>query len=285
MGYLPSLVYCCKNDTGRGGIVTPTRRFEQMHIEIPVDKEFEVLQLFIRELIRGDRSTTVSRYFASFLSVGANAKVSYPLCYVYEILKKLNVCRAIVVLLEIMDKLQSNLGSKHSGMAWECTVQVAIILRMLLSHWFGAEFLDLAPPGVKPDLVFATLPDECDSLEGARELINERIKKCTKPTLIYANSANARYPSVECFVIYTANGVVADAKLMGFQMKSNDVKPRYPIDEKFLNCGALLIRGRVKAKHPRAPKVGWRYMSSAQVREFIGNSLLLAMPRDWLQDP
>ena len=112
-----------------------------------------------------------------------------------------------------------------------------------------------------------------------------KVPECTKPTLISVNSANARYPSVECFVIYTANGVVADAKLMGFQMKSSDVKPRYPIDEKILNCGALLISGRVKVKHPRAAKVGWRYMSSAQVRDFIGNSLFLAMPRDWLQNP
>ena len=73
-----------------------------------------------------------------------------------------------MVLLEIMHKLQSNLGSNHSGMAWESTVQVSIILRMLGSHWFGAELLFLAPPGVKPDLDFATLPDECVSLEGAR---------------------------------------------------------------------------------------------------------------------
>ncbi len=236
-------------------------------------------------MIRGNRSTTVSRYFASFLSVGANSQVSYPLCYVYEIIKKLNLCRATVVLLEIMDKLKSNLGSNYSGMAWECIVQVAIILRMLESHWFSVEFLDLAPCGVQPDLVFATLPDECDSLNGARKVINKMIKTCTKPTLIYVNSANASYPSVECFAIYTANGVVADAKTKGFQMKSSDAKPRHPIDENILNCGALLIRGRVKTKGPRAPIAGWTYMSSAQVRDFIGNSLVLGMPRDWLQDP
>jgi hypothetical protein len=30
-GYIPSLVYCFKNDTGHGGIVTPSRRFESMN--------------------------------------------------------------------------------------------------------------------------------------------------------------------------------------------------------------------------------------------------------------
>jgi hypothetical protein len=236
-------------------------------------------------MLDGTRNIEVSRYFASFLSVGSNLKVSYPLCYVREIFNKLSMTKATVMLVKILTKLDSQLDSTKSGLAWECTVQTAIIMRMLKSCWFGSDFFDWSfRKADECEIDFAILPDECNTLEGARQLMNTMIAGCTKPTLIYVGTALAVFPSVECFAIYTANGVVAEAKIMGFQMKSSDLKPRHPIDTHIINCGAVLVRGRVKAKNPRAPKEGWRYLSSAQVRDFLGNSLLLGMPRAWLLD-
>ena len=70
-------------------------------------------------------------------------------------------------------------------------------------------------------------------------------------------------------------------------MKTADVKPRHGMDTRVINGGAVLIRGRASARNPREPKVvvGWRDMTSKQVRDFLSNSLLLAMPSEWLQDP
>ena len=51
-----------------------------------------------------------------------------------------------------MTKLESHLGSKHSGLAWECTVEVAIILRMLEALYFGYRGpFDIVPSETFPE--------------------------------------------------------------------------------------------------------------------------------------
>lgn len=75
------------------------------------------------------------------------------------------------------------------------------------------------------------------------------------------------------------------ASIVGFQMKTSDVKPRQVIDTKLINSGAVLIPGEYLAANPRKTKEGWTYWTSEQVRELLGKSLLLAIPRDMLKDP
>eukprot|EP00981_Chlorochromonas_danica_P007939 scaffold1914_cov147-Ochromonas_danica.AAC.1 len=201
LGYIPSLVYCSKNDAGHhdGCIVTPRRRFWQMNITILIEKKAEVLRFFIRELMSGYRNPTVSRYYASFLSVDENSMIYSSATRDSE-----------QPFASFKLKAQRPGLGVHSSSGYHianatCSLGLCI---------FGLD------SEVNPDLEFVTLPDECDTLEGAREFMNEKVEKCTKHILIYVSSANARYPSMECFVVYTANGVVADAKIMGFQMKS-----------------------------------------------------------------
>ena len=252
-----------------------------MNITVDPKNRLDVLQRFLRELLGGRRDPVVTR---AFVSVGANSLVSYPLCYVKEIFTLLSHGQSVKVLLEILQKLENHLRSKHSGIAWECTVQVAIILRMLEATWFGSQGpFELVPEETNPNLDFRTLPDEINTLEGARDFINAIIGSYKSPTLIYVVGANACFPAVEGFMVYT-NACPDGVKIVGFQMKTGDVKPRKAIDTGVINGGAVLIRGRALAKNPREPKAGWRYMTSKQVRDFVGNSLLLAMPRDWLQD-
>ena len=114
--------------------------------------------------------------------------------------------------------------------------------------------------------------------------MDDMIAMYTLPTLIYVGSANACYPEVEGFVVYTS-GDGGTTKIVGFQMKTSDVKLRVRMDKDIINGGAVLLRGQSLVKEPRKPKDGWVYKTSMQVREFLGISLLLAMPRDWLQDP
>eukprot|EP01033_Poteriospumella_lacustris_P016295 gene16295-11651_t len=285
LAYIPSLIYITMNNTGRRSVVTPSTRVAQMNITVDTGSQLDVLQKFVMELRSGRRDPLVARYYGALASVGADLRVSYPLCYVKEILAQLSDDAAVTTLLEILNKLESQLGITHSGLAWECTVQVAIILQMLAAHWFGwVGPFGLVPTGTKPALAFRTLPGECDSLQNARTRMNDMIAAYTVPTLIYVGSANARYPEVEGFVAYT-DGRSSSVKIVGFQMKSADVKPRRGINTRLIHGGAVLIRGRARAKRPREPKAGWTYMTSAQVRGFLGNSLLLAMPREWLQDP
>ena len=286
LGYIPSLILCAMDDTGVYGEVTPSARFKQLNIVVEPERKLQVLQRFVKELLSGQRDKFVAQYYGAFASVGADSLVSYPLCYVLEIFIQLSVIEAVVQLVAILRKLRSNLSCKHSGLAWECTVEMAIILRMLAAHWFCSQGpFDLVPAGTMPDLAFHTLPDECDTLEDAKHRMESIVKEYDAPTLMYVVSANnARYPEVEGFILYTS-GISSNAKIVGFQMKTADVTPRHCMDRNIINGGAVLIRGRALAKSPREPKVGWRYMTSQQVRDFLGISLLLAMPREWLRGP
>jgi hypothetical protein len=283
LGYIPSLIY---SSIKYGCGLTPSSRFQQMYIAIKSDEKLDILQRFVRELISGQREPLVAQYFGSFASVGANFQVSYPLCYVKEIFKKLCIIPAVSVLVNILDKLEDKLNSKHSGLAWECIVEVAIILRMLETHWYGwkGPFM-MVPEGTKPDLAFRTLPDECDTLENAKVRIDNMIAEYKSPTLFFVVSANARFPGVEGFIIYTSGCLDSESTSLGFQTKTSDVKPRKDMNTSLINGGAVLIRGNAPAKSPKAPKFGWSYMTSSEVREFLGTSLLLALPREWLQDP
>jgi hypothetical protein len=143
----------------------------------------------------------------------------------------------------------------------------------------------MAPEETKPGVAFDTLPDECRTLENAKERMDKMIKGYTKPTLMYVVSEYPRFPVVEGFVVYTSGSLDSEAKFVGFQMKSSDRKPRKVIDKNVFSEGAVLVRGHSLAKNPRDPRDGWKYMTSKEVRGFLGNSLLLAMPREWLQDP
>jgi hypothetical protein len=283
LGYIPSLIYCTLNT--HGGL-TPKERFQQMAIAIAPNDKREVLKRFIQELLTGTQDSIVSRYYKGLMSVGKNYLVSYPLCYIREIFNQLNSCNAVAMLLQILNKLESHLDARHSGMEWECTVQIAIILRMLDASWLGSSGpFDIATEGINPDVAFRTLHSECDTVVKASEVIDSIIVQYKKPTLIYVDTANARFPQVEGFLVYT-NGDQdpTTAKRVGFQMKKFDVKPRDVMNTDLINGEAFLIRGRVVAKNPREPRRGWSYMTSVQVRDFLGNSLLLAMPRDMLQD-
>jgi hypothetical protein len=275
-------------DTGKNGGVTPSMRSNQINITIDEDDKLMVLKGFVKELWTGKHHAVVTRYFGAFVNVDANSLVSYPLCFVKEILTILCINEAVVRLLDILSKLENNLTSKHSGVAWECTVETAIVLQMLQAHWFCSQGpFYLVPEGTKPELAFRMLPDECESLIGAKALIDEIVVQYSKPTLIFVKSASARYPQVEGFVVYTSGSLnKTTAKIVGFQMKTADVKPRDIMDTSVINGGAVLIRGRALAKNPRPPaKHGWRYMTSKEVQDFLGHSLLLAMPRDWLHHP
>jgi hypothetical protein len=284
LGHIPSLIYCTMSDTGKYGVVTPTERFMQMDVVIPADKEIDILKRFLDELFTGRRDAEVSVYYGGLASMGPNSTISYPLCYVKGILGQLNLLEGITVILTILNKLESYLNSKFSGLAWDCTVQVAIILQMLPVHMHGIRGpFGVVPFGVKPALAFRTLPSECSTLEDARDRMDKIFSEYQSHTLVYVGSANARFPEVEGFVAYTDGGSTP-AHIVGFQMKTADVKPRKSMDTKIINGGGVLIRGRSLAKRPRSAKDGWNYMTSAEVRELLGVSLLLAMPRKWLKD-
>jgi hypothetical protein len=64
---------------------------------------------------------------------------------------------------------------------------------------------------------------------------------------------------------------------VGFQIKSGDTKLSHSIDKGIINGGAVLIRGTFKGTKDLKTKSGWTYMTSEEVKDFIGHSLLLAM--------
>jgi len=180
-----------------------------MNIVVKPGRKLEVLQRFVRKLLYGQYYG--AQYYGAFASVGADARVSN---YVIEIFMQFSIMEAVVVLIDILGQLSST----HSELSWKCTVEAAIILRMLEGPF------NLVPAGTKPSFAFHTLPDECDALEEAKHRIEGTIKQYNKPTLLYVSSANARFPEVEGFMVYTS-GILFIVISVGFQMNSADLKP------------------------------------------------------------
>jgi hypothetical protein len=187
------------------------------------------------------------------------------------------------MLLSILNKLESSLGTKDGGMSWECVVKVAIILQMLeAALWGHIGPFGLSPGAITPALRFLTLPADVLTLTAARVHILQAALTCGEPTMIYVDSAGAEFPEFEGFAVYT-EGTAKSTKMVGFQMKSGAAKPRHPIDTNVISGGGLLIRGRApnRPRRPSAPE-GWTFMDALMLRTFLGTSLLLAIPRAWL---
>jgi hypothetical protein len=72
LGYIPSLVYCTESYKGIHGIVTPSKRFIDSNIEVPLGRKEEVLKAFVEELLFRQRSNLVSEYYKAFATVDAN---------------------------------------------------------------------------------------------------------------------------------------------------------------------------------------------------------------------
>lgn len=194
--------------------------------------------------------------------------------------------RSVSSLVQILHILETYLDAKHSGLAWESTVEVAIILRMFEAHYYSTDGPSgLSAGAVEPDLDFLTLPDEITTLEASKAFIDKSLDMRTKPTLLFVRSANTQYPEVEGFVAFTVGDGISETKIVGFQTRTSDRQPEKAFDTSIINGGARLVRSLALAQNPRAPKSGWTYMSSKEVRDPLGNSLLLAMPHAWLKDP
>jgi hypothetical protein len=177
LGNIPALIYCTVNDMGMVGCITPCDRFRQMGIIIELGMGYDVLlKRFVRELLSSRRDPLVSKYFGPLAVVDAKSLISYPLCYVKEIFMLLRVNQSVPILLEILDKLEDNLMSNAEGLAWECTVKLGIVLRMLEACWLGpSKLFNLVPTGGKPDPAFCTLPDLCNTMMGAKVRIHGMI--------------------------------------------------------------------------------------------------------------
>jgi hypothetical protein len=279
-GYVPSLIYSSALGYCGHMVTTPSLRFRNMHIVIDPGDELNILKRFIKELFNGRRDPSVSRYFGAFVTINADSLISYPLCYVKEIFELLSLASpALKKINNMLVNLGTHLQSQHTGLAWECTVQLAIILRVMQAHWFGfAGPFGLVPEGTNPDIAFRVIPGECESLVDAKVIMDKMILQYKSPTLIYVSSASGRFPVVDGFLVYTS-GSSSSARIVGFQIKSGDVKPSHSIDKGIINGGAVLIRGRFKGTKDLKIKSGWTYMTSEEVKDFLGHSLLLAMPR------
>ena len=179
------------------GTVTPQTRFAQTH-NVPDDRlRLQILSGFVAELLTG----TIDQ----FSSVGMDLKVSYPLCYVCEILKELLPnSKPVRALLRILIKLESASEQVGTGMDWEASVQLAVILRCMSSHYRGTSApFDIVPDGVHPVLEFLRLPQGCTSLPLSRDFINSAVRRCKVPTLLYIEATESSFEAIDGLVIYS----------------------------------------------------------------------------------
>jgi hypothetical protein len=283
LGYIPSLVYISMSPTA---IINPYKRFMLSGVSVPNESRTEVLTHFVSELLTGIKEAKVAKYFKCFSSIGSDLKVSYPPCYIYPILEQLKTARPAMVtaILKALDKLQAGLDQVNSGMEWEGTVQVAVLLRMLHAELSG----DAGPFGVSPERVvglqlsYRTLPHEVVTVSDAHTAMKEIINTYNSPTIIFVDNLNKQFQVVEGFVIFTrGDGVPMNDVIIGFQAKRGKNGPTKRIDKRKINGGGILLSGK-EAK--RKLLSGWVYYTTQQIKDFIGTSLLLAMPRDILNN-
>jgi hypothetical protein len=93
--------------------------------------------------------------------------------------------------------------------------------------------------------------------------------------LIFVNNSNSRFEEVEGFIIYT-DGNPATAVTKGFQAKRGDKNPKKSY---LMKEGAVLLNGKINKSKP---KRGWEHYTVEKVKDLLGISLQLAMPRGML---
>ena len=285
-GYIPSLVNCAIHDSA-GSIRS---RFYASKGYIGHGLQSDILMRFLHELLTGIHDPLVARYYGHFSSMGIDEKVSYPLCYMSLILHDLDLSFVGVKrLCEIVDKLEVHTRDVGSGLDWECTMRLAIIVRCLSSQWLGAGSpFDIVPKNIKPQLQFIKLSQGMKNLTAARSFINEKVNEHHTHTLLYFDAVECGFEDVEGLVVYT-NGLKGEEKQVtkiGFQANSGDNQAVREIDQEDLDH-SFLIRARVIAMNPRdtTAKKGWTFWTIAEVKEFLGTSLQLAVPKSMLVDP
>jgi len=276
-GYVPSLIYTTMIE----GFLTPKMRFDLSRKAVQTEHAVTLLHDFVQELLEGNRHDSVAAYYQAWASVGVDYKLSYPLCYVKCILEVLKLVDSMIpFLIQLLEKAQVYVPIAESGLDWEATVQLAVCLRILHACWFNAA----GPFGISPiqsglQADFRTLPPHFKSVKQAAFAMKKIAKEYAVPTLIYFDNSNAKFEEVEGYVMYTT-GDHASVKIRGFQAKRTSQLPKKAFSQHFINEGAVLLRGLPKP--PAKVLQGWTYYTTGEVRDFIGTSLQLAMPRDLL---
>jgi hypothetical protein len=153
---------------------------------------------------------------------------------------------------------------------------------MLCSCWEGGSEgpIQLAPTGIKPELAFWTLPDDCKSLEGAKGLVDRMVAECSSHTLIHVTVTSASALGVEGFVIYTTGTRGRKITVTGYHTKIAAVKMATDVEFGIFGIGAQLVTVYPGTVPAGAPRKGWKYLAPDEVRDLLGHSLLHAAPRD-----
>ena len=207
-----------------------------------------------------------------FASVGQDHSVSYPLCYVHCIFNRLKHREVLIPkILEFMQKAEASVGVQNSGVDWEATVQIAIILGMLHSAWYGAAGpFNISPTNISNLKVdWRTLPDYIVTVADASAAIQDIIRDIAVPTLMFIDNSNALFEEVEGYVAYTT-GNPETAKLVGFQAKRGSKTASKPMSKSLVSEGAVLLRGKPNGAVAWA---GWQYYTKLQIFALIGTSL------------
>jgi uncharacterized membrane protein len=109
--------------------------------------------------------------------------------------------------------------------------------------------------------------------------MNEMIETYKFPTLIYVDNSNSQLQDIDGFVVYTFDGNPETALIKGFLAKRGNSGPETSINTNIINRGGVLLSG-IQANGKKLS--GWEYYSNQKIKNFIGTSLLLAIPRDML---
>eukprot|EP01031_Cornospumella_fuschlensis_P030764 gene30764-37170_t len=265
---------------------SPKRRFQDTAPKVLNEDLQSVLQEFVRQLLTGRNDEIVKKYFGAFSSVSATGQVTYPLCYVKEMINELSSGTTWgMEMMEPLAKLEvSTEQEEGSGMEMQCIVQIAILLRCFCVRSFGAYSpFGIVPDDVKPALAFSRIPAEYTSLTKATSFIDAEISMYRAPTLIYMAPASQRFEGVVGLIAYT-DGVCS--LKYGYKVTIGDNRRNVAVFDSSELDREYLLRGQViKSRNPKvSTQKGWRYLSVKEIGDFIGASLRVAVPPDKFLD-
>lgn len=156
----------------------------------------------------------------------------------------------------------------------ECIVQVAILIRCMSAHYFGAHSpFDIVPDGVKPALVFLRIPADLTNLTDATPFIDAEVSQHHIPTLIYIYPTSDYFKDVRGLVVYTNGEQDANSrevKKIGYQIKTGDNQHVNVIYAAVLDH-TYLFRGRINSTvntKLSTQNVGWTYLSVSEMKSW-----------------
>jgi hypothetical protein len=237
-----------------------------------------VLKLFFDQILSGESHIRLAKYqrFTHFPE-GAHGRPVWPLCFIAAYLK-LAGHKEISTLLEMVVSVCEG-GFEHSdGMEWQALVVASVAINIT-----AGQFTELGDTvaGITGSITKGSffrmihLPPHIMNASDAEEYILSIISS-PKVGVILAYATHPAFQSFDCIILHW-DGTSISGRI-GLQAKQGSSVVKENAPDGWLG---FLFRGNAPSSAGRVKKVGWTYLTSEEVADFIPFSLQQLLPARW----